>query len=138
MAIDPEVKLPVVITSRLPGHNFGQIGPYPPGAGGAPSYSDFPPSAFAPGPYPVPAPQGAYGYPAPNFTQYGNAGGSNTQWPQQSAPYGFSAPVFPSSVDQQQMPIAPPLFQPQPPPSYGSLYPSVHGSYSSTGSAEKQ
>uniref|UniRef100_A0A674N211 Arrestin C-terminal-like domain-containing protein n=1 Tax=Takifugu rubripes TaxID=31033 RepID=A0A674N211_TAKRU len=122
LAIDPEVKLPVVITSRLP----------------TPGYSDFPPPAFAPGPYPVPAPPGAYGYPAPNPTPYGNTGGYNTYWPQQPAPYGFPAPAFPSSIDQQPMPNAPPLFQPQPPPDYGSLYPPVPGSYSDTGPPEKQ
>eukprot|EP00066_Takifugu_rubripes_P025105 XP_011614371.1 PREDICTED: arrestin domain-containing protein 3-like isoform X3 [Takifugu rubripes] len=138
LAIDPEVKLPVVITSRLPSHGFGQAGPHPAGAGGAPGYSDFPPPAFAPGPYPVPAPPGAYGYPAPNPTPYGNTGGYNTYWPQQPAPYGFPAPAFPSSIDQQPMPNAPPLFQPQPPPDYGSLYPPVPGSYSDTGPPEKQ
>lgn len=136
LAIDPDLKLPVVIMSRLPSH-FGQAGPHPAGAGGAPSYSDFPPPAFAPGPYPVPAPPGTYGYPAPNPTPYGNTGGYNTYWPQQPAPYGFPAPAFPSSVDQQPMPNAPPLFQPQPPPDYGSLYPTVPGSYSDTGPPEK-
>ncbi|TNM89759.1 hypothetical protein fugu_003993 [Takifugu bimaculatus] len=135
LTIDPEVKLPVVITSRLPSHGFGQAVPHP---AGAPGYSDFPPPAFAPGPYPVPAPPGAYGYPAPNPTPYGNTGGYNTYWPQQPAPYGFPAPAFPSSVDQQPMPNAPPLFQPQPPPDYGSLYPPVPGSYSDTGPPEKQ
>lgn len=136
-AVDPEVKLPVIITSRLSSHAFGQTGPLP-GAGGAPSYSDFPPPTFAPGPYPVPAPPGPYGYPAPNPTQYRHPVGNNTNWPQQAAPYGFSIPAFPPSLDQQQVPTAPPLFEQQAPPDYSSLYPSVHGSYSNTGSGEKQ
>lgn len=131
-AIDPEVKLPVVIASRLPSHSFGQTGPLPDGAGGGPSYSDFPPPTFAPGPYPIPGPPGPYGYPAPNPTQYGN-----TSWPQQTAPYGFSAPAFPPSVDQQQLPTAPPLFEQQPPPNYSSLFPPVPGS-NDQGSDEKK
>lgn len=134
-ALDPEVKLPVVITSRSLSHHSGQAGPHPAGAGGAPSYSDFPPPAFAPGPYPIPAPPGPYGYPAPNPAQYGNAGGYNAQWPQQAVPYGFPSPAFPTPAHQQQMPTGPPGQQ-QAPPDYSALYPSLPGSY--TGSTEKQ
>lgn len=137
-ALDPEVKLPVVVTSRLPSHHFGQTGPHPAGAGGAPSYSDFPPPTFPPGPFPTPPPPGAYGYPAPNPPQYGYPGGYTTPWPQPVAPYGFSGPTFPPSADQQQMPTAPPFFQQETPPGYSSLYPSVHGSYGNSGPAGKQ
>lgn len=131
-AADPEVKLPVVITSRLPSHAFGQTAPLPAGAGGAPSYSDFPLPTFAPGPYPVPAPPGPYGFPVPNPSQYGNPGGN---WPQQAAPFGFYAPSFPPSLNQQQMPA---VVEHQPPPDYTSLYPPLHGNNSNTGLDEKK
>ncbi|XP_075955491.1 arrestin domain-containing protein 3-like [Anarhichas minor] len=100
----------------------GSVGPYPAGAVGAPSYSDFPPPAFPIGPYPVPAGSGAYGYPAPDPTQYANiSSGYNNQWPQQAAPYGF--PTAASSSVQPQAPTAPPLFQQgQEPPPYMSPF----------------
>lgn len=124
-AVDPEVKLPVIIIPS-PSHQSGQaVGPY----------SDFAPSGFPAGPYPIPTPPGAYGYPAPTPT---NTGGYNNQWPQQGTPYGFSAAAYPPSLVQNQTPTAPPVFQQELPPSYNSLYPSIHGNYSSTGSDEKK
>ncbi|KAM8761073.1 arrestin domain-containing protein 3-like [Acanthopagrus schlegelii] len=87
-AFDPEVRLPLVIVPSLsatlpPGEDFGPypagavggpsksdfpppavaMGPYPAGAVGAPSYSDFPPPAVAMGPYPA----GAVGAPSYNY-----------------------------------------------------------------------
>lgn len=134
-AIDPEVVFPLVIVpsglaALQPG---GAVGPYPAGAGGpypagavgAPSYSDFPPPAFPIGPYPVPTGSGAYGYPAPDPTQYANiSSGYNSQWPQQAAPYGF--PTAASSSVQPQAPTAPPLFQQgeEPPPYMSPFSPS--------------
>lgn len=112
-AIDPEVKLPVVI---VPSGSFSlqsgeAVGPYPAGAVGGPSYSDFPPPAFPGGPYPAPAAPGAYGYPAPNPAQLPYTSGFNNQWPQQVPPYNFSSAAYPPSWGQQQAPTAPPLFQ---------------------------
>ena len=81
-AFDPEVRLPLVIVPSLsatlpPGEDFG---PYPAGAVGGPSYSNFPPPAFPTGSYGAPTAPGAYGYPAPGPTQPGNtASGYNNQ-----------------------------------------------------------
>nr|XP_046242996.1 arrestin domain-containing protein 3-like [Scatophagus argus] len=127
--IDPEVRLPLLIVPssfvlRQPGE---AAGPYPAGAVGAPSYSDFPPPAFPGGPYPVPAGPSAYGYPAPDPTQYANAAsGYNSQWPQQVAPFGFSAAAFPPPSMQHQAPTAPPAFQQGELPTYSSLFPASH------------
>lgn len=133
--IDPEVRFPLVIVPRFAILQSGEaVGPYPAGAAGAPSYSDFPPPAFPVGP---PAP-GAYGYPAPDPTQLVNTSGYNNQWPQQATPYGFSAAAFPPSLGQHQAPYAPPLFQQGEPPTYMSLYPPSHDTYSSTGSDKEK
>ena len=65
-SVDPEVKLPLVIipfglATLQPG---GAVGPYPAGAFGGPSKSDFPPPAVAMGPYPA----GAVG--APSYSDF--------------------------------------------------------------------
>lgn len=135
-AIDPEVRFPLVIVPyRFATLQSGEaVGPYPAGAVGAPSYSDFPPPAFPAGPYPVPAAPGAYGYPAPDPTQHANTSDFNNQWPQQVTPYSFSAAAFPPSLVQHQAPTAPPLFQQVEPPTYTSLYPPFHDTYGRTGS----
>ncbi|XP_073321586.1 arrestin domain-containing protein 3-like [Pagrus major] len=128
LSFDPEVRFPLVIVPSL------AMGPYPPGAVGAPSYSDFPPPAFPTGSYGVPTAPGAYGYPAPGPTQPGNtASGYNNQSPQQAPPYSFPAAAFsPPSVQHQ----GPPLFLPDP-PAYTSLYPPVPDTFGSNGSDKK-
>ncbi|XP_044052624.1 arrestin domain-containing protein 3-like [Siniperca chuatsi] len=140
-AIDPEVVLPVIIVpssfaTLQPGE---AVGPYPAGAVGGPSYSDFPPPAFPVGPYPLPTGPGAYGYPAPDPTQPANTtSGYNNQWPQQAAPYGFPTAAFPSPSVQHQAPTAPPLFQQgEELPTYTSLFPSSHDTFGRTGSDPK-
>lgn len=126
-AIDPELKLPLVLVPFLSSLQSGMAGGlYPAGAVGAPSYSDFPPPAFPPGPFPVPTAPGAFGYPGPAPTQHVNASGYNNQWPQQVPPYGFPAAAYPPSVGPHLTPTAPPLFQQGEPPNYASLYPSPH------------
>ncbi|KAL3063071.1 hypothetical protein OYC64_002788 [Pagothenia borchgrevinki] len=127
-AIDPEVKFPlVIIHSSLAALQSGQaVGPYPAGSFGAPTYTDFPPPAFPPGPYPVLAGPGAYGYPAPDPSQHANmTSGYNNQWPQPAAPYGFSN-------------AAPPPFQQgtEPPP-YMSLFSPPQDDLGRTGSDYK-
>ncbi|XP_042338723.1 arrestin domain-containing protein 2-like, partial [Plectropomus leopardus] len=54
-AFDPEVVFPLVIvpSSFAALQPDEGVGPYPAGAAGGQSYSDFPPSAFPVGPYPV-------------------------------------------------------------------------------------
>ncbi|XP_054467183.1 arrestin domain-containing protein 3-like [Anoplopoma fimbria] len=138
-AIDPKVLLPVVIvpsgfSTLQPGE---AMGPYPAGAFGAPSYSDFAPPAFPVGPYPVLAGSGPYGYPAPDPTQHANIpSGYDNPWPQQAAPYGF--PTAAPSSAQYQAPTAPPLFQQgNVPPSYTSLFSPSQDFLGSTGSDQK-
>ena len=159
-AFDPEVRLPLVIVPSLsatlpPGEDFG---PYPPGAVGGPSKSDFPPPAVAMGPYPVgamgapsyndfpppyvvPTASGAYGYPAPGPgpTQPGNTASSyNNQSPQQPPPYSFLPLAFPPPSVQYQGPTAPPHFQQgEDPPTYTSLYPPVPDTFVGNGSDKK-
>lgn len=138
-AIDPEVVFPLVIVpSSFAALQPGEaVGPYPAGAVGGPSYSDFPPPAFPVGPYPVPA--AAYGNPAPDPTQHANiTSGYNNQWPQQAAPYGFPTAALLSSSVQHQAPTAPHLFQQgtEPPP-YMSLFPPPSYIYGGTGSDHK-
>uniref|UniRef100_A0A3Q3VW70 Arrestin C-terminal-like domain-containing protein n=1 Tax=Mola mola TaxID=94237 RepID=A0A3Q3VW70_MOLML len=114
-AIDPEVRLPLVIVPlRLS------------------SLHDFPPPAFPAGPFPVPTASGAFGYPGPAPTQHANTSGYNNQWPQEVTPYGFPAAAYPPSVGPHQPPTAPPLFQQGEPPNYASLYPSPHEIHGST------
>ncbi|XP_042342507.1 arrestin domain-containing protein 3-like [Plectropomus leopardus] len=138
-AFDPEVVFPLVIVP--PGFAALQpgeaMGPYPAGAAGAPSYSDFPPPAFPVGPYPAPAGSGAYGNPALYPTLPANmTSGYNNPWPQQAAPYGF--PTAASSTAQHQTPTAPPLFQQaDAPPSYASIFPPAQDTFSTTGSDKK-
>ncbi|XP_070760907.1 arrestin domain-containing protein 3-like [Enoplosus armatus] len=136
-AFDPEVVFPLVIVppSFATFQPSEAMAPYPAGAVGAPSYSDFPPPAFPVGPYPVPTGPGAYGYPAPVPTQPAHiASGYNYQWPQQAAPYGFSNPAFPPSSVQYQAPTAPPLFpQGEELPTYMSLYPPSNDTVGKTG-----
>ncbi|XP_035514292.1 arrestin domain-containing protein 3-like [Morone saxatilis] len=110
-ATDPEVIFPLnIVPSGFANLHPGQaMGPYPAGAVGAPSYSDFPPPAFPTGPYPMPAGPGAYGYPAPNPTQQLNPTSGYNQWPQQPAPYGYPNAAFPPVP--YQAPTAPPMFQ---------------------------
>lgn len=164
-AFDPEVRLPLVIVPSLsatlpPGEDFG---PYPPGAVGgpsksdfpppavamspypavavgAPSYNDFPPPAIPTGPYGVHTAPGAYGYPAPGPTQPGNtASGYNNQWPQQAPPYSFLPPAFPPPSVQHQGPTAPPHFQQgEDLPTYTSLYPPVPDTFTGNGSDKKK
>ncbi|CAK6950119.1 arrestin domain-containing protein 3-like [Scomber scombrus] len=126
-SIDPEVLFPVVIVpSRFLTHQpHGDFGPYPAGAVGAPSYSDFPAPAFPVGPYPVPSGSGAYGYPAAGPSQHANiASGYNNPFQQQSAPYVFSSAAYPPSSMQHQAPTAPTvLHHGEEPPSYMSVFP---------------
>lgn len=129
-ATDPEVVFPLIITpsSLAAFHSNEAWGPYPAGAFGGPSYSDFPPPAFPVEPYPVHMGPGAYGYQAPGT--YPQIGANNNQWPQQADPNGFSfaAPA----------PPAPPQFQQgEEPPSYTSLFPDSHENLSSIKSHSK-
>lgn len=122
-AFDPEVVFPLIIvpsrfTTLYPDE---AMGPYPVGAAGGPSYSDFPPPAFPVGPYPAPAGPGAYGYPAADPTQYAITTNNNNPSPQQAIQYGFSTAS--SSAIQHPGPTAPPLSkQGEEPPSYVSLF----------------
>uniref|UniRef100_A0A3Q3LUH6 Arrestin C-terminal-like domain-containing protein n=1 Tax=Mastacembelus armatus TaxID=205130 RepID=A0A3Q3LUH6_9TELE len=129
-AIDPKVVFLLVIVP--PSLATSQpLGPYPAGAVGGPSYSDFPPPFFPFEP-PVPAGPGAYGYPAPDPTQYATSG-YNNQWTQQ----GFSTADFLSSA-QPQVGTAPPQFeQGEEPPSYMSLFPPAPDTLSGSGSSHK-
>lgn len=131
-AVDPEVKLPLVIVPlKFAGHQSGgAAGPYPGGAAGAPSYSDFPPPTSGFGPYPVPAAPGAFGYPATFPNQHPNTSGYNSQWPQPVPPFGFACPAYPPPMGQPQAPTAPPAFQQGQPPTYTSLYPTTQDIYS--------
>ncbi|XP_070689994.1 arrestin domain-containing protein 3-like [Pempheris klunzingeri] len=136
-AVDPEVAFRLIIVpsshaALLPGD---AVGPFPAGAVGGPSYSDFPPPAFPIAPYPVPTGPGPYGYPAPDPNSHANmTSGYNTQWPQQAPPYGFPPAAVWSSSVQPQAPTAPPLFQQETePPTYTSLFPPSRG----TGSNQK-
>ncbi|XP_034096198.1 arrestin domain-containing protein 3-like [Gymnodraco acuticeps] len=127
-AIDPEVKFPlVIIHSSLAALQSGQaVGPYPAGVFGAPTYTDFPPPAFPPGPYPVLAGPGAYGYPAPDPSQHANmTSGYNNQWPQPAAPYGFSNAA------------SPPFQQGTEPPPYMSIFSPPQDDLGRTGSDYK-
>ncbi|XP_051278698.1 arrestin domain-containing protein 2, partial [Dicentrarchus labrax] len=137
-AIDPEVVFPLnIVPSGFANLHPGQaMGPYPAGAVGAPSYSDFPPPAFPTGPYPMPTGPGTYGYPAPNPTQHLNPTSGYNQWPQQPAPYGYPNAAFPPVP--YQAPTAPPMFQQgEQPPNYMSLFPPSNGTFNTTGSDHK-
>ncbi|XP_029296376.1 arrestin domain-containing protein 3-like isoform X2 [Cottoperca gobio] len=66
LAFDPEVFFPVVVMplACAPGPQPGvAAGPYPAGAVGGPSNSDFPPPALSYGPHPVSPHSGSYGNP---------------------------------------------------------------------------
>ncbi len=123
-AIDPEVKLPLVIVPSSFAALGVASGPYPAGAVGGPSYSDFPPPAFPTGPYPLPSGPNAYGYPALDPSQHANmTSGYNSQWPQQAPPCGFPSAAYPPSMVQPQVPVAPPVFKQEEPPAYTSISP---------------
>lgn len=101
-ASDPEVMFPVIILppDLAPGPHHGLVaGPYPAGAVGGPSYSDFPPPAVSMGPCPV----GAVGY--PTNSAFPPTAISMSPYPASahSGSYGYSAPppVYPytSSVN---------------------------------------
>ncbi|KAK5871326.1 hypothetical protein PBY51_004212 [Eleginops maclovinus] len=124
-AIDPTIKFPlVIIPSSLAALQSDQtVEPYPAGAFGAPTYTDFPPTAFPPpafpppafplGPYPVLAGSGAYVYQAPDPSQYANmTSGYNNQWPQPAAPYGFLSAAPPSFQQGIEPPPDMSLFPP--------------------------
>ncbi|XP_076587325.1 arrestin domain-containing protein 3-like [Chaetodon auriga] len=139
-AFDPEVVFPLfIVPSHVAALYPGEaMGPYPAGATGAPSYSDFPAPAIPTGPYPVPAGPGPYGYPAPDPTQHAStASGSYSQWPQPVAPCGYPAAAFPPPSVQHQAPSGPPLFQQGAPPAYVSLFPPSHGTFEGAGSDHK-
>ncbi|XP_030593645.1 arrestin domain-containing protein 3-like [Archocentrus centrarchus] len=137
-AFDPEVLCPVVILppGLAPGYQSNKnLGPYPTGAIGGPSNSDFPPPAMSMGPYPPHS--GSYEYPgvqsysAPppaypnNPPVYGGPlgvyssqpthmfGGYNNPVPQVPSPYGtpFSSS---SSSSVLHPPPPPPQFHPAP------------------------
>ncbi|KAM4577003.1 arrestin domain-containing protein 3-like [Odontesthes bonariensis] len=117
-AIDPEVVFPLVVTPSSSFVSCEDVQPFPAGAFGVPSYSDFPAPVF-----PVelnPLPTGS-GYPAPDATQLENiTSGNNYQWPQNAPPYGASshAAFVPPSV-QHSAPAIPPQYQQgEQPPSY--------------------
>ncbi|TNN67020.1 Arrestin domain-containing protein 3 [Liparis tanakae] len=139
-AFDPEITFPVVIIppdlapGRQPG---GAEGPYPAGAAGGPSNSDFPPSAASRDPYPV-SPHsgttsrypGAQRYAAPpvyrdNSLAYAGPpgvysahpahvnGGYHNPSPQLASPYGY--PFSPSSTSSVlHPPPSAPTFPPPP------------------------
>ncbi|XP_069555957.1 arrestin domain-containing protein 3-like [Brachyistius frenatus] len=137
-ATDPTILFPLIIVrpgsaTIQPG---GPVGPYPPGAAGGPSYSDFPSPAFPP----VPPGSGVYGYPAPDPTQYANmTSGYSNQWPQNAPAYGFSSAAFSPPTVQHPVPTAPPQFQQGGgPPAYVSLYPPFNDPYGSSGSDQKR
>ncbi|KAK2902228.1 arrestin domain-containing protein 3-like [Channa argus] len=139
-AIDPVVLFPLVIVppSLAASQADEAVGPYPAGAVGAPSYSDFPPPAFPVGPYPAPTGSGTYGYPAPGPNQHMDISGYKNQWAQQATPYGFSTTAFTAPSVQVPAPTVPPLFQQgEEPPSYMSLFPTSQDNLSSSGSKYK-
>ncbi|KAK2837404.1 hypothetical protein Q5P01_014616 [Channa striata] len=132
-AIDPAVVFPLVIipSSLAAFHPDEALGPYPAGAVGGPSYSDFPPSVFPVGP----TDSGAYGHPAAGPNQRMNVSGYNNQRAQQAAPYGFSAAAFTAPAVRHPTPTAPPPFEQEAePPSYMSLFPTSQDNPSSSGS----
>ncbi|XP_068461104.1 arrestin domain-containing protein 3-like [Clinocottus analis] len=120
-AIDPKVVFPLVIVpsgaaALQPGE---AAGPYPAGAFGAPSYSDFPPPAFPIGPYPVPAGSGAFGYPAPPVPGGSGAFGyPAAPVPEGPGTFGYPAAPVPAVSGAFGYPAAPE----GEPPSYLSLY----------------
>lgn len=151
-AFDPEIIFPLVIIPKdlAPGPQPHEAaGPYPAGAVGGPSYSDFPPSAVSMGPYPTSPHSGSYRNPraqrnsTPPPVYPGNppvyagspgmypahpthmSGGYNNPVRQRPSPYGspFSSPVLhppPTAPAFQPPPSAPPF---QPPPSAPHLHP---------------
>lgn len=138
-AFDPKITFPVVIIppdlapGRQPG---GAEGPYPAGAAGGPSNSDFPPHAVSIDPYPVSPHSGSSRYPgaqrysAPSPVYQDNSlayagppgvysaqpahvnGGYNSPVPQLPSPYGY--PFSPSSTSSVLHP--PPTAPTFPPP----------------------
>ncbi|XP_037536417.1 arrestin domain-containing protein 2 [Nematolebias whitei] len=110
--IDPVVVIPLTIAPPSLTYPCEEVGPYPSGAFGVPSYSDFPAPL-----YPNLVPTGVLN-PAPQ--QANLASGSNELPP--SAPlYDFLAPAYPSPSVQQ--PATRLDNQPEDqPPSYSSLF----------------
>ncbi|XP_040899191.1 arrestin domain-containing protein 3-like [Toxotes jaculatrix] len=149
-SFDPEIKFPVVILSPdlLRGPQPGvAAGPYPAGATGGPSNSDFPPPAVSMGPYPPAPHSGSYAYPGaqsysapqpgyPNNTPMHAgpppvypplpahmSGGYSNPVPQPASPYGSPFSSSSSTSVLHPPPTAPTLHSPpsapeiQPPPS---------------------
>ncbi|XP_039660409.1 arrestin domain-containing protein 3-like isoform X2 [Perca fluviatilis] len=107
-AFDPEVIFPVVIIPQdlSPGPRPGvPMGPYPAGAIGGPSVSDFPPPAVSMGPYPA----GAIG--GPSVSHFPPPAVSMGPYPVSlhSGSYGYPG---------AQMSSAPPRVHPDNPPAY--------------------
>ncbi|XP_059193794.1 arrestin domain-containing protein 3-like [Centropristis striata] len=132
-AFDPEVLflLTIVPSGFAALQPDETLGPYPAGAFGAPSSSDFPPPAFPSGAFGAPS---SSDFPPPAFPA-GAYPASSNQWPQQTPPYGFSTAA--SSSVQNQNPT-PPLFQQgEAPPSYISLFSPPQETLGWTGSGPK-
>ncbi|XP_028270152.1 arrestin domain-containing protein 3-like [Parambassis ranga] len=133
---DPEVLFPVVIFppgfALINCNNGPPAGPYPPGAYGGPSHSDFGPPAVSMNPFPVPP--GGFGYPGvqgysapPPATMYAGPPGMypthptqgfSNPMPQGNSPYG--CPSSSSSSVHHPPPTAP---QFHPSPSAPAVYP---------------
>uniref|UniRef100_A0A1A8IAP6 Arrestin C-terminal-like domain-containing protein n=3 Tax=Nothobranchius kuhntae TaxID=321403 RepID=A0A1A8IAP6_NOTKU len=128
-AFDPEVLFPVVIIppDLVSGSHIGAMGPYPYGAFGGQSYSDFPPPSGPVGPYPAYPQSVSYGFPgvqnpsAPPPAYPGNpqvyAGPLDVSTPH----WGYNNPV-------PQVPCPPysspsPTFVPHPPPPPQAFHP---------------
>ncbi|XP_029019454.1 arrestin domain-containing protein 3-like [Betta splendens] len=113
-AIDPEVVFPLIV---IPSYLLRP--PYPGGAAGGPSCSDFPAE-----PYPAHGGPGAYGYQAPGIYPQMDSGGRSSQWPQQANPNSFPPAAFtPPSLLGPSSAAPPPFQQGGEPPSYTSLFP---------------
>ncbi|XP_059192191.1 arrestin domain-containing protein 3-like isoform X2 [Centropristis striata] len=132
-AFDPEVVFPLIIVpSGFAALQPGEaVGPYPAGAFGAPSASDFPSPAFPTGAYPVAAGSEAHRHPAQAPTQHENIDGCNNKGPQQAPPHDSSTAA--SSTVQHQEPTASPQ-QGEDPPSYVSIFPPSKDPQGETGS----
>ncbi|XP_013867965.1 arrestin domain-containing protein 3 [Austrofundulus limnaeus] len=115
---DPEVVFPLLMVPPNWTFPCEEAGPYPAGAFGGQSYSDFPAPLY---PNPFPTGSDAYQYSTPEKTHQTNLA-SGSEWPQDAPPYGFSATGYtPSSI---QHPAVPNNQQPEEqPPSYVSLFP---------------
>ncbi|XP_013867966.1 arrestin domain-containing protein 2 [Austrofundulus limnaeus] len=113
--IDPEVVFPLLVVPFSLTFPCEEAGPYPPGAFGGQSYSDFPAPLYS---NPVPAGSAVCEYPAPVPTQPVNLASGFNEWPQDAPPYGFSTAAY-----TPQYPAVPNNQQPEEqPPSYVSLF----------------